>query len=650
MRSPAELSFRVRQEVVNLRLLAAPPAAVPVPRPLPFPTPEQVKARLDPSYTADLLARASRIAAGELPAFDTWIQPGPAIAWRKDYHHGQETPPAYFRRVPYLDFQKAGDHKWVWEINRHQHLLLLAQAWAIAPEPSYLATLGAQLESWLDQNPPQCGINWASALEVAFRALSWIWIWHLAGPALPAPLAARFLRSLYLHGLHLEANLSVYFSPNTHLLGEALALDALGRLFAGQPEAKRWVATGSQHMAAALRRQVRDDGSHFEQSSYYHVYALDMFLLHRVLAGPATAAEQEILARMAGFLTALLGADGHIPLLGDDDGGRLFHPFGRRDQFGRATLAVYHGLSQSPAPAAWVDAAANSEIAAWWLGAAPPPVQPKPATSQLFPASGLAILAAGDASVIVDGGPFGPGSAGHSHADTLQVLVRRGGRELIIDPGTCTYIADPLLREQFRGAQAHATITAAGIAQATPLGPFKWVSPPAARILGWESGPASDWLAAECRYGPLRHRRWVLWEKEAPRLWISDCIEWDPTLTENDFTQLWPLGEEPDSVTESTIFCSGARLILESGGKLSIQEIGRSFHYGHRVPSVAAAVAWKSASPARRTAMIDWNKGKGPVQLRAEWEPGRVSLTATTAGSGETARAVVKLNTEEQGS
>ena len=103
-------------------------------------------------------------------------------------------------------------------------------------------------------------------------------------------------------------------------------------------------------------------------------------------------------------------------------------------------------------------------------------------------------------------------------------------------------------------------------------------------------------------------------------------------------------------MTESTIFCSGARLILESGGKLSIQEIWRSFHYGHRVAAVAAAVAWKSASPARRTAMIDWNKGKGPVQLRAEWEPGRVSLTATTAGSGETARAVVKLNTEEQGS
>ena len=33
-----------------------------------------------------------------------------------------------------------------------------------------------------------------------------------------------------------------------------------------------------------MERQVRDDGTHFEQSSYYHVYALDMFMFHHILA------------------------------------------------------------------------------------------------------------------------------------------------------------------------------------------------------------------------------------------------------------------------------------------------------------------------------------------------------------------------------
>ena len=36
-----------------------------------------------------------------------------------------------------------------------------------------------------------------------------------------------FLSSLYQHGCYIERNLSTYFSPNTHLLGEAVVLHAL---------------------------------------------------------------------------------------------------------------------------------------------------------------------------------------------------------------------------------------------------------------------------------------------------------------------------------------------------------------------------------------------------------------------------------------
>ena len=42
---------------------------------------------------------------------------------------------------------------------------------------------------------------------------------------------------------------------------------------------------------------------------------------------------------MADFLDTLMGPRA-LPFLGDDDGGRWFHPYGRRDQFGRATLAT----------------------------------------------------------------------------------------------------------------------------------------------------------------------------------------------------------------------------------------------------------------------------------------------------------------------
>ena len=35
-------------------------------------------------------------------------------------------------------------------------------------------------------------MNWASALEVAFRALSWIWVYRLVGDRLASPSAAVF--------------------------------------------------------------------------------------------------------------------------------------------------------------------------------------------------------------------------------------------------------------------------------------------------------------------------------------------------------------------------------------------------------------------------------------------------------------------------
>lgn len=666
MRSPAELGFRLRQEALNLRYRLLPPRlpdAALAPAPLPLPRPETFAARLDPTYRAELLTNAARIAAGELPAFGAWIDPGGPIRWRKDYRHGHETPAVYFRRIPYLDFTRAGDHKWIWEINRHQHLVTLAQAWALDPQPIYLRTLTVQLESWLEQNPPQLGINWASALEVAFRALSWIWIWHLAGAALPPVLAKRFLETLYAHGLHLEANLSIYFSPNTHLLGEALALDALGRLFPAMPGAADWVRIGSREMALALERQVRPDGGYFEQSSAYHVYALDMFLLHRVLAGPGTPAEMESLGRMAAFLEALQGAPGRIPLLGDDDGGRLFSPFGRRDEFGRATLAVWHALTDSPL-CAWPESA--SEMALWWLGRAPAaataPAFPatglaaSPATGLVaspatglaaFPDTGLAVLRANGIELFFDAGPFGPGSAGHSHADTLQLLVRRDGRDTVIDPGTETYIADAASRDRFRSSAWHATVAVGDAEQATPDGPFRWRGRPEARLLAWRQSETASWALGECLYAGIRHRRAVLLEKAAPRVWVADWLEW--TGPARPLAQIWPLAADPEPSGDSTFFCENARFVLEPGGTLSIEERWRCSHFGNCRPAKAAVAAWLGSPSAGRAAMIDWNRDAPPARLHALWEGRQVRLRLTEDGL-DVAEVVVPLGEDEQGS
>src|ERR1700752_1894220 len=102
--------------------------------------------------------------------------------------------------------------------------------------------------------------------------------------AMPTGFRRSWLRALAVSGRHIESYLSTYFSPNTHLLGEAVALFFIGTLCPQISSAEKWKKNGWKIIQEEAFRQVGADGGHFEQSLYYHVYALDFFLHARLLA------------------------------------------------------------------------------------------------------------------------------------------------------------------------------------------------------------------------------------------------------------------------------------------------------------------------------------------------------------------------------
>jgi hypothetical protein len=587
LRSPREIAYRVRQELANLALLARPsslPENIAPQPPLPgLPPPAELAACLNnTALPRECEQRARSILAGRIPVFGCDIETGRDVRWRRDYRSGVETGLAYFRRIPYLDPARAGDHKLIWEMNRHQHLALLAQAHLLSGDPAFAAELLRQLNAWIADNPFQRGINWASALEVAFRSLSWCWIFHLAGGAMDAPLRARFLNALYRHGLHLRRNLSVYFSPNTHLLGEAVALHALGRLFPQFPHAGEWRETGDRIVAEQLYRQVREDGSHIEQSTYYHVYALDMFLFHCILAG-SWREHRARLEHMAAFLAAVLAPGGDLPLIGDDDGGRFFYPFGAQRRYGLATLATCGVLFERPE---WIASEhAVAEQAAWWIGARAFDVHPRflqPAGVSLFRGAGLLALRERDVHLLFDAGPFGPWSAGHSHSDTLALTLTHMGKRILIDPGTYSY-CDPVWRDRFRGSAAHNSIRIDALEQAAPASLFAWRNPPAVRILKFEDAAEYCRLDAECAFSSFRHRRAVVFARP-DLIWIVDQISGAGSHTVEQF---WHAGEPAAAVSDRTVIIGGrAALTIDARLKLETTEGGeygwKSDRYLHK--------------------------------------------------------------------
>lgn len=441
--------------------------------------------------------------------------------WHADPLRQRRAPLAHWSRVPYLDPEIVGDHKLVWELNRHQWLVTLAQDHVLDPAPATLDLMRRLVDSWLAANPPKQGINWASSLELSFRAIAWLWVLHLTGDALPLPLRQRMIQGLDLHGQHLERYPSTWFSPNTHLTGEALGLLYLGTALPSLRAASRWRRLGWDTLCREFPRQVRDDGTHFEQASWYLGYTVDFYLHALVLARSAglevPTGYEERLRAAAGALAALMRDDGSLALIGDDDGGRLLplatHPV---TSFLDTLALAEHVLGPPGLPGAWTPPPAMV-----WLTGQPPAPRPKaadPETSLALPGGGW-YLCRGQAhghrlTAIVDAGPHGALAAGHGHADALAIDLAIDGQAVLADPGTCSYIGPA--RDRFRGTAVHSTLTIEGRGSAEPGEAFKWRSRPTTTVAAFACGPNHAWLDAAhdgwSRLWPgVRHRRRVLW-------------------------------------------------------------------------------------------------------------------------------------------
>lgn len=452
---------------------------------------------------------------------------GREIDWHLDLVHGKRAPLDPWFKIPFLDFATVGDHKITWELNRHQHLVTLAKAQLLSGDEKYARELMAQWRSWIKANPYPLGINWASSLEVAFRSLSWIWVDKLlAEVAECAEFRAELAPALAFHGSYIERYLSTYFSPNTHLLGEAVALFFLGTLYPQMPRAARWKESGWQIVLREAGRQVRPDGVYFEQSLYYHVYALDFLLYVRLLAarnGTEIPPEYDsVLGRMLDVVAALAQA-GPAEGFGDDDGGRLWNP--RRNHTEQMTDPLALGAVVYSRELA---AARLTEESIWLFGTqaveklsrtrSTTEARPE-ARSIAFADGGLYVLADSQPypqAMVVDAGPQGVGRSGHGHADALSVRLTMEGQRWLVDSGSGVYIAkDSADRDTFRGTGAHNTVRVDGLDQAVADEPFSWTHIPTTQAENWIVGKTfSYFVGSHDGYArlanPVVHRRHVL--------------------------------------------------------------------------------------------------------------------------------------------
>lgn len=476
-------------------------------------------------------AEAARVGRFDLLGY-RGLSFGQPIDWQRDPLRDKRAPAAHWSRVPYLDVAVVGDHKLVWELNRHRHFVVLAQAAWLSGNDGFLNALEQQWREWMAANPPTHGINWASSLEVAFRSIAWLWAAGLArGRGRDrSGFWGTVSQWLMLHGGHLERYLSTYFSPNTHLTGEALGLFYLGCRLEETPTTRRWRETGWRILRQELDRQVHPDGTYFEQTTWYQRYTVDFYLHALLLADEAGIRVpthlRDRVARAADVLLHVMRPDGTTPLVGDDDGGRLAALGSAEPDDFRGTLALAAVVLNRPEYC--FAAGVPGSALVWLLGPAGldrfealEPTSP-PARSRGFSDGGYYVLRDGwspESSVmVVDAGPHGSLAAGHAHADALGFDLAVAGAPLFVDPGTMSYVGRE--REWYRSTAAHNTVAVDGLSSSEPAGMFRWSRWARTSVDAWFTREWVDGLAAwhdgyQRLPDPVVHHRTVLFLRGA---------------------------------------------------------------------------------------------------------------------------------------
>lgn len=214
----------------------------------------------------------------------------------------------------------------------------------------------------------------------------------------------------------------------------------------------------------------------------------------RQLSRPAT---ERLLAAVDLLVTLMEASSGVVPNHGPNDGA-FVHPItssSYRDF--RPVVTAVSALWQHPVPP---EIEPDAETLGW-IGAGAPPAGTRRDDGLSAGESGWALARSGPFEVFLRAGPY------HSrpgHVDPLHIDVRVNGREVIVDPGTFAYAADPPWNN---GLADHAVHNGPQIEGRPPgvRGPrFLWYLWPSAKIVEahWHAPRAT--IVAETPAGARR--------------------------------------------------------------------------------------------------------------------------------------------------
>ena len=499
--------------------------------------------------TQSVVADADRICRHEFDLLGSGVVSlGHPIDWHLDPGSGYRWARKFFWELQRNGPPPRADIKFPWELSRMQHLPTLGKAYRLTKNPRYAGEVIEQVIHWIEDNPCGYGVNWMCAMDVAIRAMNVTCAYAFIRDAAMGTRAfrARLAQSLYEHAQFILFNLEFGLREDgaivngNHYLSNIVGLLHLGLICPELKGAEAWKSIGLKAVIEEMDRQVYPDGANFESSTSYHRLVLELFttaaLMCKANGTPLPAPFWRRLERMFEFVLSVARPDGHMPMVGDADDGRVYilSDYGDWDRTDFRYLlsvgAILFGRSDMKA-----QVETFSEEAFWLLGpegsrafAGLPQVDAE-LKSTAFSDAGLYVMRHRDHYLLACCGGIGAGH--HKHNDSLSFELYAGDKPFIIDPGTYVYTRDMQWRNRFRSTAYHNTAVIDDREQNrfVPNQPFKLTSDSKVVVHEWSSTTEFDCLDAEHfsydgSHLPFRHRRRFLFNKHALEWEITDAL------------------------------------------------------------------------------------------------------------------------------
>jgi len=387
------------------------------------------------------------------------------IDWHTDFKVNVRWDKKYYKEISGI---KGADIKVPWELSRCQHLLWLGEAYLLTGNSDYAKEVIDEVNWWIDDNPFMYSVNWGCAMDVAFRAVNWLFSLNMISgyEGFDDVFSEKVSSSLWQHGFYIRNNLEklIPFS-NNHYASDIVGLLYIGALFRESSKANKWFKFALKEFYSEIKIQVLESGVHYERSVSYHRMMTEMlsypiYMLRRI----GENVPSEILGRigkMYAYVSLYTKPNGYAPLIGDNDDGR-FVPFLNRDfrihNYLNDTLSVECRFVSIGIPMLFSGNNPNNK---------------------LFKDAGCAIIRKGCDYLFINNSGYSKhpketecSIPSHTHNDLLSFELCLNGKELLVDNGTYLYTSSAKDRDVFRSTAMHNTIVVDDEEQNGFIAPF----------------------------------------------------------------------------------------------------------------------------------------------------------------------------------